>query len=127
MRALLSIKPIFADRIFEETKKFEFRRSIFKQPVTKVVVYASAPTSLVVGEFDVDAVIYDDLDKLWATTKQHAGIPKHYFYHYFQGKNKGYAIKIGKVYRYKETISLQQKYGIQPPQSYLYLFDNNAA
>lgn len=44
MKILLSIKPEFADKIFEGTKQFEFRKSIFKdKTVRKVVVYASSP------------------------------------------------------------------------------------
>lgn len=125
MRALLSIKPAFAESIFNGTKKFEFRRSIFKQPIKKVVVYASAPTKMVIGEFDVETILCDALDQLWITTRQHAGISKQYFYTYFHGKYKGYAIKIGKTHRFKNPKSLQQEYGVQPPQSFLYLLDNN--
>lgn len=31
MKVLLSIKPEFANKIFEGTKRFEFRKSIFKK------------------------------------------------------------------------------------------------
>ena len=43
MKVLLSIKPEFANKIFEGTKRFEFRKSIFKKEVKTVVVYASSP------------------------------------------------------------------------------------
>jgi predicted transcriptional regulator len=127
MRALLSIKPAFADRIFEGTKRFEFRRNIFKQPINTVIVYASAPTSMVIGEFDVETVIFDELDILWDTTKHYAGISRQYFYTYFEGKNKGYAISIAKARRYNNPLNLQQEYGVQPPQSFLYLLDPKSA
>ena len=40
MKVLLSIKPEFADKIFNGTKKYEFRKSIFKnKDVDTVVVY----------------------------------------------------------------------------------------
>lgn len=43
MKVLLSIKPEFAEKIFSGEKKFEFRRSIFKDKTVKtVLVYASA-------------------------------------------------------------------------------------
>lgn len=121
MRALLSIKPTFADRIFDGTKRFEFRKSIFKQPITTVVVYASAPTSLVIGEFDVETILCDELDKLWEATQLYAGISSQYFYTYFQGKNLGYAICIAKARRYLSPLSIQREYGVQPPQSFVYL------
>lgn len=50
MKVLMSIKPEFADKIFDGSKRYEFRRMIFKQPaVKKVVVYASAPVQMVIG------------------------------------------------------------------------------
>ena len=55
MRVLLSIKPEFAELIFKGTKKFEFRKSIFKNSEIKtVVVYASSPMQKVIGEFEID-------------------------------------------------------------------------
>ena len=53
MKVILSIKPEFANKIFNGTKKFEFRRTLFKKKeVKKIVVYASAPISKVIGEFE---------------------------------------------------------------------------
>lgn len=127
MRVLLSIKPIFVDKIFDGTKRFEFRRNIFKRTTSKIVVYASAPVSMVVGEFNIESIMCDELDKLWGQTEQFAGISKQYFYTYFQGKSQGYAIKIGKTKLYSIPQNIQLEYGIQPPQSFLYLLDDNAA
>lgn len=126
MRALLSIKPGFADRIFDGTKRFEFRRNIFKQQINTVIVYASAPTSMVIGEFDIANVLCDNLDALWEATRLYAGISSQYFYSYFQGKEKGYAISIAKTRRYASPLSLQIEYGVQPPQSFLYLLDSKS-
>lgn len=65
MKVLLSIKPEFANKIFEGSKKFEFRRSIFKnKQVKSIVVYASAPISKVIGEFEIDTVHCKNLDEL---------------------------------------------------------------
>ena len=53
MKVLLSIKPEFADKIFNGTKKYEYRRSIFKKKEVKtVVVYASSPIQKIIGEFE---------------------------------------------------------------------------
>ena len=52
MRVLLSIKPEFAEKIFAGTKKYEFRKSIFKNAnVKRIVVYASYPVQMVICEF----------------------------------------------------------------------------
>ncbi len=88
MKVLLSIKPEFAEKIFNGSKRFEFRRMIFKnRDVSKVVVYASAPISKVIGEFEVDHIIQKGLDELWNETKDFSGISKDYFDKYFTGKN----------------------------------------
>jgi predicted transcriptional regulator len=121
MNVLLSIKPAFAFEIFRGTKKFEYRRTIFREPVGRVVVYASSPVKKVVGEFSIMDILFEDLHSLWCRTKQHSGISRSYFYLYFSNKEKGYAIKIGKIIRYKTPHLLQDLYGIKPPQSFAYI------
>jgi len=126
MKVLLSIKPEFAALIFNGTKKFEFRRSIFKNTnITTVVVYASSPMQKVIGEFEIDNIINDELDSLWAATKKYAGIEKEYFYQYFADKINGYAIKIKSTKMYNEPLSLKDDFNLHPPQSFLYLKNTN--
>jgi predicted transcriptional regulator len=117
----LSIKPEFASLIFDGTKKFEYRRVIFKQHVDFVVVYASAPLSVVIGEFAVEQILYEDLNTLWHLTRQNSGISRKYFFDYFVNKKRGYAIKIGNTLQYEVPALLKESYGVTPPQSFLYL------
>ena len=122
MKVLLSIKPEFASKIFSGEKKFEFRRSIFKnEKVNKVIVYASSPTQKIIGEFEIEEILNDELQKLWQKTKKHAGIPEDYFYRYFTDKRTGYAIKIKKAKKYKIPLCIKKTYNIYPPQSFSYL------
>lgn len=122
MRVLLSIKPEFAEKIFKGTKKFEFRRSLFKNPNIKtVVVYASSPVQKVIGEFEIDSILNFSPKILWEKTKEFAGISESYFYEYFGDKQMGFAIKIKKVKRYEKELSLQKDFNAKPPQSFLYL------
>lgn len=122
MKVLLSIKPRFAELIFEGTKKFEFRKAIFKNASIKtVVVYASSPLQQVIGEFEIEDIIHDELDNLWAKTRQQGGIDKDYFDKYFANKKIGYAIEIKSVKRYKKPLSLKKDFNLHPPQSFLYL------
>ncbi len=122
MKVLLSIKPEFAEKIFNGTKKFEFRRLIFKNSsVNKVVIYASAPISKVVGEFEIKSILKEDLEKLWTETNQFSGISKDYFFQYFQGKSEGYAIEIKQVLRYKNQLCIKESFGKVAPQSFAYL------
>jgi predicted transcriptional regulator len=120
---LLSIKPEFAEKIFQGIKKYEFRKALFKnRDVKKVVVYASAPISKVVGEFEIDHILEHEKELLWAKTKKHSGIPKDYFDEYFYGREKGYAIKIRKSRLYKIPLDLYKHFDVKyPPQSFMYL------
>jgi predicted transcriptional regulator len=122
MKILLSIKPEFANKIFDGTKKFEFRRSLFKnQNVNKVVVYASAPVSMVIGEFEIESVLKKQLDELWNETKEHSGISKTYYDLYFNGKEEGNAIKVKNPTLYKKALNLKEEFGMVPPQSFAYM------
>jgi len=122
MKVVLSIKPEFANKIFEGTKKYEFRRTIFKNPnVTKVVVYASSPIQKVIGEFEIDRIITDDLETLWNKTKKHSGISEDFFFEYFDNKEHGFAIKIKNTRLYNRPKCIREDYNLFPPQSFLYL------
>ena len=122
MRVLLSIKPEYAFKIFEGTKKYEFRKAIFKRPNIKtVVVYASSPVQKVIGEFEIDEILSATPQKIWEKTKNTSGISEKYFYDYFIDKEVAYAIKIKKVKQYKKYFDLKQKYNLSAPQSFAYL------
>jgi predicted transcriptional regulator len=121
MNVLLSIKPEFAFKIFSGNKAFEYRRVIFKEPVERIVVYASSPVKMVIGEFIINDILFENLDSLWWRTKDKAGISESYFYSYFSEKDKGYAIKVGKTIKYETPCSLKDLYGIKPPQSFTYV------
>ncbi len=120
MKVLLSIKPEFVEKIINGEKKFEFRRKIFKKDVDKVVIYATSPLKLVVGEFVIEEIIKKDLDLLWQITNKYAGINEDYFWQYFKGVYFGYALKIGEVKLYDNYLKIQD-IGLTPPQSYVYL------
>ena len=121
MNVLLSIKPEFAFDIFTGRKRFEYRRTIFRETVNRIIVYASSPTKKVIGEFWIKDIFFEDLDSLWCRTKRYSGITEEYFYSYFYDKDKGYAIKVGKIIQYHRARSLHDLYGIKAPQSFAYV------
>ena len=122
MRVLLSIKPEYASKIFGGTKKYEYRRAIFKRDdVTTIVVYASHPIRKVIGEFDIEEIIYDDPLELWARTNEQSGITKKKFLDYFAKKAKGFAIKVKATRAYDTPISLNKLMVNYPPQSFMYI------
>ncbi|CAM2913236.1 ASCH domain-containing protein [Paenibacillus sediminis] len=122
MNVLLSIKPEFVNKIFSGDKKYEYRKTIFKRKdINKVVVYATAPVSRVVGEFEIESVLFDDVNSLWEVTKAYSGIDEQFFFEYFTEKEKGYAIKIKSYKKYQRSMKLGEVYYSVPPQSFAYI------
>jgi len=127
MKVILSIKPEFANKIFNGTKKFEFRRTLFKnKEVNKIVVYASAPISKVIGEFEIDRIFHEELDQLWNQTSKFSGISENYYMKYFNGKESGYAIEVKNPKKYKIGLCIKQNFGLNPPQSFAYLRESKS-
>ena len=120
---LLSIKPAFADAIFNKTKTFEFRRTLFASPdVKKVLVYASSPIQRVIGEFTIAEILSMTPDALWGATRHGAGISEHYFRQYFNGKRVAYAIGVGRIRKFASPRGLAEHYGVRSaPQSFCYV------
>ena len=122
MRVLLSIKPEFALKIFDGSKRYEYRRAIFKnQEVSRVIVYASDPIKQIIGEFEIEDILHEELQSLWVKTKRHAGISEKRFFNYFTNKTKGYAIKVKATRVYEDPLQLSNFMISSPPQSYMYL------
>jgi len=122
-RVLLSIKPLFAERIFDGSKRYEFRRVLFRsRAVTAVIVYASSPVRRVIGEFTIGGILTLEKQALWEKTKSHAGIERQYFDRYFRGRDTAFAIKVLRPQRYPSPVSLEEAFDFdRPPQSFRYL------
>jgi len=122
-KILLSIKPDFAERIFDGSKRYEFRRVLFRsESVTTIVLYASSPVKRVIGEFTVGGILKLRKQVLWERTKEHAGIEKRYFDLYFAGRRTAFAIKVSCPERYPAPIALEHAFDFsRPPQSFRYV------
>lgn len=123
MKVLLSIKPEYVEKILNGSKKFEFRKSIFKNDnVKSVVVYSTMPIGKVVAEFDIVHILKDTPDVIWKKTSEFSGISRKFFDEYYCGREHAIAIKIGNVRKYDKPMDLKEiGSGITPPQSYRYL------
>jgi predicted transcriptional regulator len=123
MKVLLAIKPEYANKIFAGTKKFEFRKTIFRnKSIRNIVVYASSPVKRVIGEFEIDEIISLDKEELWEKTQESAGISKTHFDSYFVNKKLAYAIKIKSKKKYEIPLELSSEFNIKTaPQSFIYI------
>lgn len=123
MRVLLSIKPEYAEKILNGTKRFEYRKAIPRnQSVRTIVIYATMPVGKVVGEFEVGGVLRDKPSVLWSRTKEASGITRAFFDSYFSGRSEASAIAVNKPTRYAKPLELKAVSGsVTPPQSFQYL------
>ena len=119
MNAILSIKPRFVEEIVAGNKRFEFRKSVFKQPVEKVYVYASAPISRIIGEFQPVDVITGVPGDVWKETNEFSGITKKFFDEYYRGRKTAFAIVIENFVKYEHQVNLPK--GMRAPQNYCYV------
>ncbi|HGF7570027.1 TPA: ASCH domain-containing protein [Enterococcus hirae] len=124
MKVLMSIKPEFVAEIMNGNKKFEYRKNIFKRKdVSSIIVYATKPYGKVVGEFEIEDIIVDNPKNIWKETKHVSGITKQFFYDYFEGRDKGFAIGIKKFVEYDtplDLVSLNSNIKVAP-QSFCYI------
>lgn len=124
MKVLLSIKPEFVEKIFDGSKKYEYRKVLPKRTdISVIVIYASTPVQRVVGEFRIKDIFSESVDILWERTKEYSGISKEYYMSYFQHKNVANAIEIGELKKYKKTKLLSDYKIVQAPQSFCYISD----
>lgn len=123
MNVLLSIKPKYANTILNGEKKYEFRKVIFKKKnVERVYIYSSSPVKKIVGSFIVGEIIEDHPERIWKKCQNKSGIAKEDFFSYFNGSEKGYAIKIVNLEPMKEPIDPRKIFqDFVPPQSFCYL------
>ena len=126
MMVLLSVKKKYCDLIMLGTKQFEFRKRLPSglQKGDQVALYCTQPTSMVVAYVDVADVIQATPQTLWKRTSFAAGITPEYF----DASHSANAIQIGEIHKLKKPLSLLSIRGnATPPQSFLYLSDEEAA
>ena len=122
MKVLLSIKPEFVKKIFFKSKKYEFRKTLFKKDVESVVVYSTMPVGRIVGEFTIANIHSKSPEEIWALTKDLSGITYEYYREYFLGKKIAHAIEIGKLIKYEVEINPFLKFpDFVAPQSFRYI------
>lgn len=118
---LLSIKPDFVEKIFDGSKRYEYRRFACKDPIGKIIIYATSPTKKVVGEVIVEEILSASPTALWEQTKKEAGISIEFFHEYFRGKKSACAYKLGEVKKYDTPQNLSDLGILQAPQSFMYV------
>lgn len=123
---LLSINPEYVEKIFDGSKKYEFRKRLANRAVDKILMYSTAPIMKVVGEVQIVETISASPTALWECTKKFAGISRDKYRKYFKGCKAAYAYQLGEVIRYDPPKELSEFRISLPPQSFIYLSSEHA-
>lgn len=124
---LLSVKPRHARAILEGRKRVEIRRKFpSKWEGSRLTLYASQPTSSVVGEAIAERLIRAEPTCLWREFSSSLGCTKEEFDTYTAGSEEAIAIVLSNVRSYAtpmplETIRALVDRSLRPPQSYAQL------
>ena len=123
---LLSVRPIFVDRILEGSKTAELRRVCpGVKPGQDVLIYGSSPTMALLASAVVERVETDAPEALWRRVRHGAGVSKAEYVSYFAGAERAAAIWLSDVLAFERRISLHELRErwpwFRPPQSYCYV------
>jgi predicted transcriptional regulator len=120
---LLSIKPRYADSIFNGSKTVELRR--VRPQIGAgglVMVYVSSPRCSLEGAFEVAEVTAAAPAMLWRLVGKNAGVTREEFDDYFIGRDIGYGISIRRAWKLSPvSLARLRASKLRPPQSYYYV------
>ena len=130
-KLLLSVKPYYADQIFDGTKTAELRRRIGNYVKNQeVLIYVTTPVRQIRGGFRIGHVWSGPPETVWKEVSDKAGVTRQDFETYYRGVNMAFALKITDVWEYDEPLGLAslremfQDFVI--PQSWRYLKTNES-
>ena len=125
---IISLKPCYADLLFEGLKRVELRRRIASQISDRdVYIYVSSPVRELRGGFRVGQVWEGSPDAVWSMVSELATLDRPEFDAYFRGQTVAYALEVTNVWQYQSSVSLswlRDRFGdFVVPQSWRYAKD----
>lgn len=119
--ALFSIRPEYAEKILVGEKRFEFRTIQCRREIRRIVIYAPAPVSQILGEAVVTRIVKAPPDVLWEKVQGAAGVSKAGFDAYFCGRSAAVAYQLEQPVQYQNAPLISDLGIKRPPQSFCYL------
>lgn len=122
---VLSIKPQYSSKIIVGEKTVELRRRFpINVPAgTIAYIYSTTPDKALVGFAEIGSVSKKAISDIWRDHKSEACIRKKDFDDYFCGQEFGFAVSFIRAKALKKSIELEElreRFGFEPPQSFLY-------
>ena len=82
---LMSIKPHYADLIYTERKRFEYRKKAPKLVDLPILLYETAPVQKVTGIIADWSILQASPEAVWTYSKTHSGLTADRFSGYYEG------------------------------------------
>ena len=120
-KILMSIKPVYVEKILNGEKCYEYRKIAPKKEVYKIIIYSTSPIKKVVGEVSIKNILILEKEELWNKTKDKSGITKEFYDSYFKNKSIAVAYELGEVKIYNPYKDLNEIEVNFVPQSFIYL------
>lgn len=122
---VISIKPEFANKIFDGSKKIELRKvAPNANPGDLMIVYSTFPEMAIIGICKIQKVIKSTPSDIWKNHADILGIDKSRFLEYYSSTNTAIGIVLECTRRFKAKISLkylkEQFPKFSPPQTFKY-------
>ena len=122
---LLSLKPCYAELVFQGLKKAELRRRIPCVENRDVFIYVSSPVRRLRGGFRAEHVWSGSPEEVWREVEGIARVERREFDAYYAGCSVAYALRISEVWEYDEPLHLEMLRTQLPdfvvPQSWRYV------
>lgn len=128
--ALISIHPVYVEKILSGEKRLEFRRSWAANQVDYLVIYATSPVQRIVAVTQVGQVVRGSKSRLWELARHKGGgISRRKLFEYMEGKKEGVALELLQTLKIDEGINPYALFGngFRPPQSFRYLSQSELA
>lgn len=122
---LIAVKPEFANKIVENEKTIELRKT---KPNVKagdfLIIYSSSPVKAIIGFALIKQVIVSTPTQMWENNSLKIGIDKERFLEYYKDKERSIGIEIENMKRVnpiclKDIRILESNF--HPPQIYRYI------
>ncbi len=104
---IISLKPCYADMVFEGQKKVELRRRIASQIRNRdVFIYVSSPVRELRGGFRVGEVWKGSPEEVWNKVADLSTVNRREYDTYFQGQAVAYALEVTNLWEYESPMGL---------------------
>lgn len=120
--ALMSIHERWAEAIVDGRKRVEFRKRRLADDIRTVLIYATAPSSQVIGQFTIDEIVTDTPARIWEKFGHLGVIERDAFFDYYGSAVTAVAIIVADAERFATPLGLAE-FEPRPavPQSFAYL------